>query len=530
LRGIAGFVRVKPRSLLRSSAAFSAMTFLSRIAGFVRDMLQAALFGATAGTDAFTVAYRIPNYLRRIFAEGSFAMAFVPVLSELKQKGDHAALKDFVDHVAGALCAVVLVVTAIGLMLAPWIPAIVAPGSLRDPEKFALIGEMLRIVFPYLLFISLTAFAGGVLNTLQRFALPAFTPVLHNIAVIAAMLLFAGYFDVPEKALAWGVLAAGIAQFALLWPSLARHGLLPRLRLDFRHPGVRRVGKLMLPTLFSSSVAQFNMIVGTIFASLLVTGSQTWLWYSDRLVEFPLGLFGVAIGTVILPHLARRFAASDGKGFSSSLDWGLRMVLLIGVPAAVGLFILAEPAVITAFGRGKFALDPGNASMTALSLMAMSIGIPAFMLTKVLAPAFFARQDTVTPMRAAIATVVTNVLLIVLLVTPLWLNGVPGAHAGIALATAIAGMVNALLLWRALRSQGLYTPQVGWAGFLTRLLSAAAVMAAAVLWLRGEIGDWRQLGELWRWLATLGVIVAGALAYGGTLLLAGLRPRHLREH
>jgi putative peptidoglycan lipid II flippase len=519
----------RSRSLLRSSAAFSAMTFLSRIAGFVRDMLQAALFGASVGTDAFTVAYRIPNYLRRIFAEGSFAMAFVPVLSELKQKGDTAALKDFIDHVAGALCAIVLLVTGLGMLAAPWIPAIVAPGTLADPLKFALTGEMLRIVFPYLFFIALTAFAGGVLNTLQRFALPAFTPVLHNLAVIAAMLLLAGQFEVPEKALAWGVLAAGFAQFALLWPSLARHGLLPRLRLDFRHAGVRRVGKLMLPTLFSSSVAQFNLIVGTMFASLLATGSQTWLWYSDRLVEFPLGLFGVAIGTVILPHLARRFADKDSAGFSGSLDWGLRIVLLIGVPAGLGLFLLAEPIVVTAFGRGAFAANPDNAWMTALSLMAMSIGIPAFMLTKVLAPAFYARQDTVTPMRAAIATVITNILLIVLLVTPLWLNQVPGAHAGIAFATAVAGIINALLLWRALRRQGLYAPQPGWSGYLVRMLAAAAVMAVVVVWLRQSIGDWQRLAEFERWLATLAVIAAGALAYGGTLLAGGVRPRHLRE-
>jgi putative peptidoglycan lipid II flippase len=517
------------RSLLRSSVAFSSMTLLSRIAGFVRDMLQAALFGATAGTDVFTVAYRIPNYLRRIFAEGSFAMAFVPVLAELKEKGDAKALKDFIDHVAGALCAVVLLVTAIGMLIAPWLTALVAPGFIDDPYKFPLTGEMLRIVFPYLVFISLTAFAGGVLNTLQRFALPAFTPVLHNIAVIAAMLLLAGHLEVPEKALAWGVFAAGIAQFLLLWPALARHGLLPRLRLDFRHAGVRRVGRLMLPTLFSSSVAQINLIVGTIFASLLVDGAMTWLWYSDRLVEFPLGLFGVAIGTVILPHLARRFAAQDAGGFSASLDWGLRLVLLLGVPAGLGLLLLAEPVVVTVFGRGQFALEPENAPMTAWSLMAMSIGIPAFMLTKVLAPAFYARQDTVTPMRAAIATVATNVALIALVVTPLWLNEVRGAHAGIAGATGVAGMVNAVLLWRALRRQGLYVPQPGWAVFAGRLLLASAVMAAAVLWLRAEVGDWQRLGELWRWLATLGVVLAGAAAYGGTLLLAGLRPRHLRE-
>ncbi len=513
--------------LLRSSLTFGGMTLLSRLAGFVRDVLQASLFGAGAATDAFTIAYRVPNYLRRIFAEGSFAMAFVPVFSELRQRGDSAALKDFLDHVAGALCVVVLLVTAMGMLAAPLIVSVIAPGALTDPAKFALTSEMLRIVFPYLFFISLTALAGAVLNSLQRFALPAVTPVLHNLAVIAAMLFLSGHLDVPAKALAWGVFAAGIAQFALLWPALARHGLLPRLRLNLRHSEVRRVGKLMLPTLFSSSVAQINLIVGTIFASLLVTGSQTWLWYSDRLVEFPLGLFGVAIGTVILPHLSRRFADADAVGFSRGLDWGLRLVLLVGLPAALGLLVLAEPLVLTVFQRGEFA--PSDARMTAWALMAMSLGVPGFMLSKVLAPAFYARQDTRTPMRVAIITVVVNVGLTVALVTPMLLNEVAGAHAGIALATAAAGLLNPWLLWRALRQQGLFTAEAGWRRFGLQLLVACVLMIGSLLLLRFALGDFAQMGELSRWLASLALIGSGALAYGLGLLGAGLRPRDLRE-
>jgi putative peptidoglycan lipid II flippase len=503
------------------------MTLLSRLAGFARDVLQAALFGAGAATDAFTIAYRVPNYLRRIFAEGSFAMAFVPVFSELRQRGDARALKDFLDHVSGALCAVVLVVTALGMLAAPLIVTLIAPGTLADPAKFDLTSEMLRIVFPYLFFIALTALAGGVLNSLQRFALPAATPVLHNLAVIAAMLMLSGHLDVPAKSLAWGVLAAGVAQFALLWPSLARHGLLPRLRLDLRHPEVRRVGRLMLPTLFSSSVAQVNLIVGTVFASLLAVGSQTWLWYSDRLVEFPLGLFGVAIGTVILPHLSRRFTATDAVGFSSGLDWGLRIVLLVGLPAALGLMLLAEPLVMTVFQRGAF--DFNDTRMTALALMAMSLGVPGFMLSKVLAPAFFARQDTRTPMRVALITVAVNVGLTVALVTPLWLQDIPGAHVGIALATALAGLLNPWLLWRALRRQNLFAPSDGWRRFAVQLGLACAALAASVLLLRHSLPDWSTLGELERWGGTLLLVVSGALAYGFALLLTGLRPRDLRE-
>jgi putative peptidoglycan lipid II flippase len=512
--------------LLRSTAIFSAATLLSRLAGFARDMLQAALFGASSATDAFTIAYRIPNYLRRIFAEGSFASAFVPTFTALKEQGDHAALKDFIDHVAGALCAVVLLVTGLGMLAAPLIVGLIAPGTLAEPGKFALTAEMLRIVFPYLFFISLVALAGGVLNSFGRFGLPALTPVLHNLAVIAAMLLLAGHMDVPAKALAWGVFAAGIAQFLLLWPSLARLKLLPRLRLNLRHEGVRRVFRLMLPTLFSSSVAQVNLIVGTVFASLLVAGSQTWLWYSDRLVELPLGLFGVALGTVILPHLSGRYAASDGEGYGRALDWALRTVLLIALPAGLGLLLLAEPVVSTVYGRGAFTAF--DAQMAALSLMAMSIGIPGFMLSKVLAPAFFSRQDTRTPMRAALWTVGCNVALTIAFATPLWLYEVPGAHAGIALATGLAGLLNPWLLWRALRRQGLYQPLSGWARHGLRLALACVVMAAVLLLTREIDFSLGLHGEAGRWLGLALQVGLGAARDGGALLVSGWRPRDLR--
>ena len=517
---------MKPSGLLRSTAVFSAMTLLSRIAGFVRDMVQAHLFGAGGIVDAFAVAYRIPNYLRRIFAEGSFASAFVPVLSELRQKNDPAALKDFLDHVAGALCATVLVVSGLGMLAAPLVVALIAPGSLDDPEKFGLTSHLLRIVFPYLALVSMTALAGAVLNSFQRFALPAVTPVLHNLAVIAAMLWLSPRLAVPITALAWGVLAAGVLQLALLWPAMGRLGLRPRLRLKLRHPGVVRVGKLMLPTLFSSSVAQLNLIVGTVFASLLVDGSQSWLYYSDRLVEFPLGLFGVALATVILPHLSRRSADGDGVGYAAALDWGLRTVVLLAVPAALGLALLAEPLAITMFERGEFAA--ADSRMTALSLVAMSLGIPGFMASKVLLSAFYARQDTRTPMRAAVKTVFINVALTAALVTPLWLGGVPGAHAGIALATGLAGLANAWLLWSSLRSDGVFALSPGWGRHVLRIMFACAALAAAVLAANHFIGDWRAWSGEMRWLLMLGAVASGAGAFGVALLASGWRPRELR--
>lgn len=513
--------------LLRSTSVFSAMTLLSRIAGFARDALQSRLFGSSVAMDAFVIAYRIPNYLRRIFAEGSMQMAFVPVLNELRERGDQAALKEFVDRMAGALFSVVFVVSGIGMLAAPLIASLFAPGAVDEPEKFGLIVDMLRITFPYLLFISMMALVASVLNSFGKFALPAVTPVLHNLVMIAAMVWLAPRFAEPAKALAWGVLIAGILQLVVLWPALGRLGLRPTFRPGFGHPDVRRVAKLMIPTLFSSSVAQLNLLVGTIFASVLVTGSQTWLYLSDRLIEFPLGLFGVAIGTVILPHLSRRHAATDAEGYSAALDWGLRLALLAGVPAGLGLLLLAEPLTSVVYQGGKFTAH--DTRMAALSLSAMSLGVPAFMLSKVLSPAFYARQDTKTPMKAAIWTVFANVAMTIAFTLPLWLNDIDGAHGGIALATGLAGIFNAWLLWRYLRRDGLLKPQPGWGRHLLRIAVACAAMTAVVLGISYRVGDWTAIDIWHRTLWLLVAVAAGAGAYGVALLAMGLRPRDLRH-
>lgn len=513
--------------MLRSSAIFSAMTLLSRIAGFVRDRLQAQLFGTDAAVSAFVVAYRIPNYLRRIFAEGSFASAFVPVLTELKQKGDDKALQDFLDHVAGALLAAVIVVSGLGMLAAPLIARLFLAMADTDADTIPLTANMLRITFPYLVFISMTALAGSVLNSFRQFGLPALTPVLHNVAVIVAMLTLSGLFDVPEYALAWGVLAAGVLQFLTLWPAMRRLGLKPRFRFDFSHPGVRRVRTLMLPTIFSSSVAQVNLLVGTMFASGLIANAQSWLYYSDRLTELPLGLFGVAIGTVILPQLSRHHADADAAGYSQALDWGLRMVVLIGMPAAVGLALLAEPLTAALYMGGEFtALDT---RMTSRALIAMSVGIPTFMLAKVLLPAFYARQDTRTPMRAAVITVVVNVVLTIAIVLPWRAMGWEAPHAGIALATALAGLVNAALLWRALRREQIYVAEPGWLRWLLRILAGLAAMTAAAWAVSATAGDFTLLPASQRWLWLVGAVGAGAGAYALTLVTLGVRPRHLRH-
>lgn len=513
--------------LLRSTAIVSAMTLLSRVLGFVRDLVFAQKFGASMATDAFYVAFRIPNFMRRLFAEGSFSLAFVPVLAEYRQRGDRAALRQFVDHVCGTLAAILLIVVALGIFAAPLFVSAFAPGFLDKPEKFELTADMLRITFPYILLISLAGFAGGILNSFSRFALPALSPVLLNVALIAAALWLAPFFDEPVKALAWGVLIGGVLQLLMQLPGLARLGLLPRPRWGWGDTGVRKVLKLMIPTLFGSSVAQVNLLVDTLIASFLVTGSVTWLYYTDRLLEFPLGIFGVALGTVILPHLSGKHAAQDPEGFTHSVDWGLRLGLFIALPAAVFLILLAEPMFWTLFGYGRFgAID---AQMAGLSLAALALGLPAFIAVKVLAPAFYARQDTRTPVKAGIASMVSNIGLNVLFVS-LWLwSGRSGAHAALALSSALAGYLNAGLLLHWLRRSGAYRPGSGWGRYSFSLLTATVAASAAVAAVSGISPDPASQGAAQRlgWLVL--AVAAGGFSYLGAAFLSGLRPRHLRD-
>jgi putative peptidoglycan lipid II flippase len=513
--------------LLRSTAIVSAMTLLSRVLGLVRDLVFARQFGASLATDAFYVAFRIPNFMRRLFAEGSFSLAFVPVLAEYRQRGDREALRHFVDHVCGTLAGALLLVVGLGMLAAPAFVSVFAPGFLDQPQKFTLTTEMLRITFPYILLISLAGFAGGILNSFSRFALPALSPVLLNVALIAAAIWLSPYFDQPVKALAWGVLIGGVLQLAMQLPGLARLGFLPRPRWGWGEPGVRKILTLMLPTLFGSSVAQINLLVDTLIASFLVTGSVTWLYYTDRLLEFPLGIFGVALGTVILPHLSGKHAAADPEGFTHSVDWGLRLGLFIALPATLFLILLAEPMYWTLFGYGRFGSI--DAQMSALSLAALALGLPAFIAVKVLAPAFYARQDTRTPVKAGIASMLSNMLMNGVFVG-VWLwSGKPGAHAGLALASALAGYINAGLLLFWLRKAGIYRPAPGWRGFAVSLCLAVAAAALVITLVTRWSPDLAGLSAAHRLLWLLLAIGAGAGAYLAVAWLSGLRPRHLRD-
>lgn len=512
--------------LLKSTATVGAATIISRILGFVRDVVLAKMFGASGATDAFFLAFRIPNFMRRLFAEGSFSLAFVPVLSEYKANGDQRALRDLIDHVTGTLAAILLVLTALGIFAAPLILSIFAPGWLADSRpEFNLSAGMLRITFPYIMLISLTALAGGILNTFGRFLVPALTPILLNLSLIAAALLLSVRLEVPVTALAWGVLVAGFAQLLVQIPALMRLGLMPRPRWGWHHSGVRRIIKLMIPTLFGSSVAQVNLLVDSMIATFLVTGSVSWLYYSDRLLEFPLGVFGIALATVILPNLSQKHAKSSTAEFSATLDWALRLAVIITVPAAVGLVILAAPILITLFQYDAFQLD--DVRMSAYSLVAYSAGLPAFIVVKVLAPGYYARQDTKTPVKIAVVAMVTNMLLNLIFVGLLLHYGFEGPHAGLALASSAAAYLNAILLYRGLRKREVYMPDRGWLRLWIAIILACTAMGALLFFMTHDIESWHQATAGLRVKNLTLSISFGVLVYVFTCMVTGLKTHDL---
>lgn len=493
------------------------MTFISRISGLVRDVVMANIIGANALADAFMVAFRIPNFLRRIFAEGAFSQAFVPVFAELTERNTSEA-KRFVNVTAGLLGSTTLVLSILGILFAPAIISIFAPGYLDHPEKFHTTTESLRIMFPYLFCISLVAMSAGIFNTVNRFAVPAVTPVILNLCLIGALLALVPLLDNAAYALAVGVLVAGFVQLAFQIPGLVREGYFPRPALDRSNPAVRKVFALMLPAVFSVSVAQVNMLVNTILASSLVTGSVSWLYYSDRLMEFPVGVFGIALATVVLPSLSREYASGTRESFAAMLDWAIRWVIVIAVPASFALYQLAVPLLTTIFQYNAFSQD--DVLMSASALQAFAIGVCGFIFVKILAPGFFARQDTKTPMKIAVTAVIVNVILALILVKSM-------AHTGLALAISVAAWVNAGLLFVVLWRRRIFSPQRGWLWFGLRIVLAVVAMQVVLVLSDQPAADWftQTLGQR---LARLSVmVVGGAGAYFAALLLLGMRPHQL---
>ena len=503
-------------NLLKALATVSSMTLLSRVLGFVRDAVIARVFGVGLMTDAFFVAFKIPNLLRRLFAEGAFSQAFVPILAEYKNRRGVAETRALVDHVAAVLTVALVLVTAVGVVAAPLIVTFTAPGFTATPEKFALTVDLLRIVFPYILFIALTACAGGILNTWSRFAVPAFTPVLLNLSFIGFALFAAPWFDPPVMALAWAVFVGGVLQLAFQLPFLARIGMLPRLRLNFRDEGVRRVLKQMAPALFGVSVGQISLLINTIFASFLVTGSVTWLYFADRLMEFPAGMLGAALGTILLPSLAKHYADDSPDKYSRLLDWGLRLTVMLALPAAAALAVLSVPLITTLFHYGAF--QAHDVWMTRNALMAYSLGLLGLILVKVLAPGFYARQNIRTPVKVAIFTLIATQLMNLVFIGPF-------QHAGLALAIGLGACLNAGLLLYLLRRHGIYHAQPGWWGYIARVVLAVALMAGVLWWLMGKPDWWLAQGFGARILKLSLLVGVGIAVYFAALGLMGFRPR-----
>ncbi len=513
------------KNLIKSSAIVSGMTLISRFAGYFRDMIIAIVFGASGATDAFFVAFRIPNLLRRMFAEGAFAQAFVPVFTEYKEQRSHEEAKDLVDHVAGQLGLILFLISTVGIVAAPIVITLFAPGFDADSGRQELATHMLRLTFPYVLFISLTALASGILNSYGKFAIPSFTPVFLNLSLIAAALWLAPLMEQPVVALAWGVFIAGIVQLGFQLPALSRLGLLPRPRLKKGHAGVRKIMAMMAPALFGSSVAQINLLLNTIIASFLVAGSISWLYFSDRFVELPLALFGIALATVILPKLSAEHANADPRAFEKTLDWALRLGILIALPATLGLFLLAGPILATLIQYKSFTAE--DTVMASISMAAYSLGLPAFVLIKLLAPGFYARKDTRTPVKIGLIAIGTNMLFNLLVVVPwIWLKG-PAPHAVLAFSTALSAYINAGLLYRQLRLREVFSPQQGWRRLAVQIGVALAVMAATLLLLTPPLSTWQGWGAGTRGLTLAGIILASVVAYAGALLLAGIKPREL---
>ena len=503
-------------NLLKALAAVSSMTLLSRILGFVRDTVVARGFGAGIATDAFFVAFKIPNLLRRLFAEGAFSQAFVPILAEYKNRRGETDTRLLVDHVSGLLALALAVVTLLGIAAAPLIVYVSAPGFAATPDKFALTVDLLRITFPYIFFISRVSLAGGILNTYSRFSVPALTPALLNLTFIGFALLGAPYFDPPVKALAWAVFCGGVLQLAFQVPFLLRLKMMPRFKLNFRDAGVWRVMKQMGPAVFGVSIGQISLLINIVFASFLVSGSVSWLYYADRLMEFPTGLLGVALGTILLPSLAKHYANQSLDEYSKLLDWGLRLTLMLALPAAAALAVLAVPLIATLFHYGQFSVH--DVMMTRNALVAYSVGLLGLILVKVLAPGFYARQNIRTPVKIAIIALAATQAMNFAFIG--WLQ-----HAGLALAIGLGACLNAGLLYRKLRQFNIYSPQPGWALFALKILLAIAAMSACLWFAAGSNAVWLTATGFAKVLRLSGVVLLGAATYFAALWLLGFRLR-----
>lgn len=507
------------KQLTKSASVVGSMTLISRILGFVRDIMVATIFGAGAAYDAFLIAFKIPNFMRSLFAEGAFSQAFVPLLAEYRTKHGEDEVRAFIDRVFGSLTLVLLLATGLLMLGAPFLIRLFAPGFEVEGERFHWATQMLHITAPYLFFISLTAFCGGILNTYNRFAVPAFTPILLNLSTIATTLWLRGYVDEPIYALAYGVLLGGVLQLAIQFPFLWHLHLLPRFKVGFGDPSVKRLLTLIGPLVFGASIVQINLLVLTIFASFLPPGSVSWLYYAERLMQFPLGVFGIALATVVLPHLAKHYAKKEDGNFHGVLDWALKCVCLISIPAALALIVLAKPILTTLFQYGKF--TPFDVMQSQNALIAFGFGLSAFIFIKILAAACYARQDVKGPVRIALICLFVNIGLNAIFMQYL-------AHVGLALATTLSALVNGGLLYWRLHYHANFRLQTRWSLFVGQIVMANAVMVWLLATGMHYFGDWLLLPTFSRVMALTFLILVGVASYFLTLYTVGMRTKDLR--
>lgn len=508
-------------NLLKSLATISSLTLVSRILAFARDILIARIFGAGMATDAFFVAFKLPNLLRRLFAEGAFSQAFVPIFGEYKNRRGHEETQLLVDHVTTMLAIILFAVTLIGIFAAPILVFISAPGFLKDTAKFDLTVQLLRVTTPYIFFISLVAVSAGILNTYNKFWVPAFAPILLNLCFIGAALWLAPYFHPPILALAWAVFIAGVVQLSFQIPFLKKIGMLPNIRFSLKDAGMRRVIKQMGPAVFGVSIGQISMLINTIFASFLVAGSVSWLYYADRLMEFPSGILGVALGAILLPSLSKCHADNNLAEYSRLLDWGLRLTIMLALPAALALGMIAVPLLSTFFQRGAF--DAHDVLMTSYAVIGYSVGLIGLILVKILAPGFYAKQDIRTPVKIGIVTLIATQAMNALFVG--WIH-----HAGLALSIGLGACLNSSILFYFLRKHGIYQPEPGWAKFFFKIGIAVAALGITLWFGMGSQQSWLGSSGWPRILRLSELVAGGVLVYFAVLFALGFRPRDFSKY
>lgn len=501
-------------NLLKSLATMSFITILSRTLGFARDIIIARIFGASVEMDAFCIAFKLSNSLRHIFAEGAFSQAFVPILVEYKNQQNGEAIRNFIAYIAGLLTLMLTFVVIAGVLLAPWLIMIIAPGFSNIQEKFDLTILLFRVTFPYILFISLASMIGAILNTWNCFSVPAFAPIILNIIMIGFTLLATPLFHPSIMTLAWAVLAGGVLQFIYQLPYLKKIGMLVMLSIKLRDTGIWRVLQLMGPAVLTVSVSQISLIINTIFASFMISGSVSWMYYADRLMEFPSGVLGVSLGTILLPSLSNSFLSGNNYEYSRIMDWGLRICFVLALPSSIALAILAKPLTLSLFQYGKFSAF--DALMTQHALVAYSVGLVGLILVKVLVSGFYSRQDIKTPLRIAIITIIITQLMNLIFIGPL-------KHAGLSLSIGLSACLNASLLYWQLYRKQLFQPQPGWLSFFLRLVLALVAMSIILVGLLIVVPDWTQDSMSWRLLRLMSMVTAGGCVYFTTLWLAGFR-------